>query len=344
MKNQRLTKDIYADMWNSWLVFSKSDTTTDPLQLKKQLGLLSENQDFTLRPSLLHPPSLQELFEAILNGIIRRKELGLYQHLLSFYTELQKALQEFIKIYTTRREIIIEIFQNVTKLSLTKETGPKIVIQCFNCSSYVYYSNCCRECSNVFYCDESCMKANKPEHVKGPLSCKEELQKTPNIFYPLILEIHSGSDMDENITVFYEHEMKMSLKMRGSRLLTYLIKFFIKHRWLKGNKYSLEESENSLKFIKHVEDKDQALLSPLFSRRSPVFGSASKSTTMKSLDSVQINTEAIERQVKNEKYAKLPIIQEVKMVFLNFGAVIQDVLQEDHKIYTRFVHVFCFPF
>ena len=36
------------------------------------------------------------------------------------------------------------------------------------------------------------------------------------------------------------------------QLFTHLSKFFLKHRWLKGNKYSVEESEQAvIKFVKH---------------------------------------------------------------------------------------------
>ena len=58
--------------------------------------------------------------------------------------------------------------------------------------------------------------------------------------------------MGHNIALYYEHEMKFSQKLRGMQLFSHLSKFFLKHRWLKGNKYSVEESEQAvIRFVKH---------------------------------------------------------------------------------------------
>ncbi len=71
------------------------------------------------------------------------------------------------------------------------------------------------------------------------------------LFSPLTVELHSGTDMGFNCSLYYEHEMKFSQKIRGMQLFAHLSKFFIKHRWLKGNKYLVEESDQSvIKFIK----------------------------------------------------------------------------------------------
>jgi len=46
-------------MWNNWIIFQKFDSTTDAMQIKKQIGILQgDKQDFTVRPSLIHPPGL----------------------------------------------------------------------------------------------------------------------------------------------------------------------------------------------------------------------------------------------------------------------------------------------
>jgi hypothetical protein len=66
---------------------------------------------------------------------------------------------------------------------------------------------------------------------------------TPQLFSPLIVELHSGKDLKFNVNLYYEHEMKFSQKIRGMQLFSHLYKFFLKHRWLKGNKYKIEESE-----------------------------------------------------------------------------------------------------
>ena len=80
---------------------------------------------------------------------------------------------------------------------------------------------------------------------------------TPQLFTPLIVELHSGSDMHANVRLYFEHEMKFSQKIRGMQLFSHLYKFFFKHRWLKGNKYTVDEQEQQiLTFTKHEEEKD----------------------------------------------------------------------------------------
>ena len=81
MLNQEIAKiveDEYHEMWNNWIIFQKFDTTTDTIQIKKLIGIIDERNEFSVRLSIMHPPNLQEIYEGIINGIIKRKELGLY--------------------------------------------------------------------------------------------------------------------------------------------------------------------------------------------------------------------------------------------------------------------------
>ena len=181
-------------MWNNWIIFQKFDTTNDTIQIKKQIGLIDEKVVFSVRQSIMHPPNLQEIYEGVINGIIKRRELGLYQNAFTFYNELQLTINEFLKMYGTslKKELIIDQFQSLTALSLTKENVPKIVIRCNNCQSYVYYTNTCLKCRNAFYCDQSCVKADFTIHIK---QCVHDLPMTPQLFTPLLVELHSGPDM-----------------------------------------------------------------------------------------------------------------------------------------------------
>jgi hypothetical protein len=47
---------------------------------------------------------------------------------------------------------------------------------------------------------------------------------------------------------------------------------------------------------------------------------------------------------KENEYAKLPLIQEIKVVFINFGALTHDILVENHTNYKRYIHIFKFPY
>ena len=45
-----------------------------------------------------------------------------------------------------------------------------------------------------------------------------------------------------------------------------------------------------------------------------------------------------------QSYARLPIIQEIKVVCLHFGAIVLDVLQENHETHKRFIQMLKFPY
>eukprot|EP00347_Sterkiella_histriomuscorum_P002334 403368551 len=381
----QVVEQEYQEMWNNWIIFQKFDTTNDTLQIKKQIGLVDDKIEFTVRQSIMQPPNLQEIYEGIINGIIKRKELGLYQNAFIYYSELQTTLNEIIKMYGTalKKEVIIDMFQSLTGLSLTKESIPKIVIRCNNCNSYVYYTNTCNKCRNAFYCDQSCIKADLTVHCK---KCVHDLPMTPQLISPLIVELHSGTDMRQNITLYYEHEMKFSQKIRGMQLFMHLTKFFLKHRWLKGNKYQVEENEQSvIRFIQIQQQESQAIDEEEEYKQKQTVGSMLKSQNNLShkadnnnnsnlitpsedansaLDDATSNQSDLdsdnnlrdfdrkqnkdkqhyEKELQDEHFAKLPIIQEIKVIFLNFGALITDVLQEQHQSYKRYIHIFRFPY
>lgn len=101
-------------MWSQWIIFERFDTTTDCMQLKKQLhglpvaeqeiqssiksvGMQNEggakkrrldDDEFVSRSNANSSPGEQDVFEAIVRGIMKRKELGLYQNEVTLYSEL----------------------------------------------------------------------------------------------------------------------------------------------------------------------------------------------------------------------------------------------------------------
>jgi hypothetical protein len=97
------TEEEYGKMWETWLIFQKSDNTTNSIQIKKQLGILRLDQNFSFRRTRLHSPSIQELFEAVLTGILQRNEKRLFKSRHSFLTELQNSLQELIKTHLPKK-------------------------------------------------------------------------------------------------------------------------------------------------------------------------------------------------------------------------------------------------
>lgn len=154
------------DLWSDWILFKTAVNTNPALQLKKQGAIIPTEQyvDFTYRPNVRCPPSMQEFYEAVINGIIKRHQMGLYKGDYFFYSELQSCLHEFLKILPYQIDILIEIFQVITTLNLTKERQPNIVVPCSFCKTNVYINYHCKTCSCTFYCDKTCLKNHKTTH------------------------------------------------------------------------------------------------------------------------------------------------------------------------------------
>ena len=125
---------------------------------------------------------MQEFYESVLNGIIHRNKLKLYRGDYFLYRELQSALHEFVKLLPFKIDILIEIFQVITSLNLTKEQKPCIVIPCSYCNTNVYIKYHCKVCYSAFYCDKTCLKNHKANHSA---ECNTKLKLSPSILYPL---------------------------------------------------------------------------------------------------------------------------------------------------------------
>jgi hypothetical protein len=54
---------------------------------------------------------MQEFYESVINGIIKRYQMGLYRGEYQYYMELQACLHEFIKLLNFKSEILVEVFQ-----------------------------------------------------------------------------------------------------------------------------------------------------------------------------------------------------------------------------------------
>lgn len=306
------------DLWDDWILFKKNDYTNPTLQLKKQGANFKTDQyaEFTYRPSYFSPPSMQEFYESVINGIIKRYQLGLYKGDFYYYQELQTCLHEFSKLLNFKTEILIEVFQSLTNLNLSKEQLPNIVVPCASCGMFIYINFHCKKCFSVFYCDKTCLKNHKGKHDS---ECNALVKVTPSIFYPLQVEIHCGGDLGDDIQIYYEHEMRVTLKYRGQRFLTNLYKVLLKNRWLKNNGYNV------------IEDKDNNCI-------LMQYGKKEEKTDEKDTSFFDANI-----QGEEDLYLKMPVIQEMRVIFLNQGAILQDIIKETYELYTHYIHIYYFP-
>jgi hypothetical protein len=321
-----------SNYWDKWLIFRPKRTKDWQMELKKHLPpYLDTNvnkiNDFSMRENVLFPPCPQEFLEHLLNGIILRNELGLYKSKFFFLKELQQLLIEFLKLFYYRVDAIIDIFQTNTKLSISKEKYPKIVIKCSNCNFYVFITVHCTNCQNEFYCDETCKKIHSEIHKKN---CESAHIRLPKIVEPLRIEIHVNSlTFGEDINIYNEHNMKFSKMMKGKILLAFLYKNFRKDRWFRNNKYQIEEkiSEHfiSIKRGIHVE--------------LDILNYENKDFVHK------MNDKLYDTYVEDEfrDLLKLSVLQELKLNFYKLGGLLVDILKEQHPMYFKYIIIFNFP-
>eukprot|EP01022_Parablepharisma_sp_SALTPOND_P015129 TRINITY_DN2112_c0_g1_i3.p3 TRINITY_DN2112_c0_g1~~TRINITY_DN2112_c0_g1_i3.p3 ORF type:complete len:466 (+),score=23.55 TRINITY_DN2112_c0_g1_i3:1836-3233(+) len=335
-------------MWNQWTLFS-SNKAYNTLLFEKQIGLISDSQSFSHRSKWQGPPGVINIFESILAGIDYRYKKGLYPNKHRYYLELQTALQECLRVYKDHRDSVIEAFQNKTLLTVTKEKEPKVVVTCEKCKSYALINVFCSICYNTFYCDQACMKANYIEHHKF---CKESIETVPKVLETLQVEMHSCS-WNENVTLYFEHETKFSLKGRGIRLFAELKNRLIQNKLVRAYNYSVKEYKNSLAL---VPEALSPLATPDRTEKVPSYIKAHSFTEVKdngegkaNLDNSIIKQSAKKEETEKQtiedksKNAKLPIIQETKLILLEMGGIVADIIQERYSEKSSFVHIFLLP-
>ena len=317
----QLVKTARRDLWDDWIVFKKNDITNPALQLKKQGANFKNEQfsEFTYRPHSFSPPSMQEFYEGVINGIIKRQQLNLYKGEYFYYLELQTCLHEFIKLLNFRADILIEVFQSITGLNLSKEQFPNIVLPCASCGMYIYITYHCKKCFSAFYCDKTCKRDHKPKHQAD---CPSKISITPSILYALQVEIHCGGDLGDDVQIFFEYEKRISLKYRGIKFMANLYKVLVKNIWLK-------------KWYHIVEDKDTHSIDLRYNEKIEPTDKNDKPESFSLYDA--------SIQGEEDLYLKMPVIQELRVIFLNQGAILQDIIKETYEVYTHYIHVYYFP-
>lgn len=144
---------------------------------------------------------------------------------------------------------------------------------------------------------------------------------TPSILYPLQVEMHCGGDLGEDIEIFFEHEKKLSLKYRGVRFMKNLIKLLNKNRWLRSNFFSIiEDKERNCVVLKYQQANDLDIQDQ---RELPLYDTA----ILK----------------EDDLYLQMPSVQEMKVLFLNMGGILQDTIKETYEKYFHFVHIYYIP-
>ena len=340
-KNEQINK-----YWNNWLIFKNKSSNDYHIELKKLLppyfnSDINKTNEFSVRDNLFNPPCPQEFLEHLLNAIILRNELGLYRSKYYFYNELQQCFTEYLKLFYFRMDTIIDIFQSTTKLSLSKEKYPKIVVKCSNCSFFVFIDCHCPICQNEFYCDETCKKIHYEKHKKN---CISSLTKIPKIIEPIRIEVFiSSEDLGESIQIWNEHNMKFSKMMKGQILLSFLFKSFRKEKWFRNNNYTFDEKISS-NYITISRDSKVDTNNSLGNNKDQM---NTRNIYDKSADDflVKLDKNKIEQYTNDEfrDLLRLSVLQEIKLDFYKLGAILVDIICEQNSKYFKYILIFYFP-
>lgn len=334
-------------LWDKWIIFKPKRSKDWQTELRKHLppyfdANVNKINEFSMRENIFYPPCPQEFLEHLLNGIILRNELGLYRSKYYFYKELQQLLIEYLKLFYFRMDAIIDIFQTNTKLSVSKEKYPKIVVKCSNCGFFVFINVHCPNCQNEFYCDETCQKIHYETHKKN---CVSVINKLPKIIEPIRIEVHINSEnLGEIIEVYSEHNMKFSKMMKGQILLTFLYKSLRKDRWFRNNNYLFEEKieEN---YIVIKRDKNAKMENFDNSKTNNNFGNNTNNIYVEKDFIIKMNPD-LKDKYNDDEYRdllRLSMLQELKLNFYKLGALLNDILCEQHANYYKYIIIFSFP-
>ncbi len=350
-------------LWGQWTLFSTSKTYYSQV-FEKQIGLLAESQSFSHRSKWQDPPGVINIFESILTGIDTRYKRGLYKNKHRYFMDIQLTLQECLKAYRDHKDIIIDSFQNKTLLTISKEKEPKVVTSCEKCRNYALINIYCPRCKSVFYCDQACLKGHHAEHQKV---CASLIQDIPATLETLQVEMHTSTN-SHNITLYFEHEMKFSLRTRGIKMFAELKNKIMLNKLMKSYSYSVKEYKNSLEVTSD-------LLDPLYSPQRSTVMRAESFTKAISLSDYKGSRTPAERGPKPkedkdpmspaslfeeimkdgtkrnlgvtnddpQQSAKLPAVQEIKMMLLEMGGIVIDIIQERYPTKSAFVHIFMLP-
>ena len=95
-----------------------------------------------------------------------------------------------------------------------------------------------------------------------------------------------------------------------------------KNRWIRSNFFSIEEDKEANKVCLNYQQVNDVDIQD--KRELPLYDTA-------------INKE-------EDLYLSMPVVQEMKVIFLNMGAIMQDVIKETYEHYFHFVHIYYVPF
>ena len=101
-----------------------------------------------------------------------------------------------------------------------------------------------------------------------------------------------------------------------------IFKALLKNIWMKKN-YAISEDKETISIVLKFNNKNKK-------------ENGEEESEILSLYDTTI-------QGEEDLYLKMPVVQELRVVFLNEGAILQDIIKETYELYTHYIHVYYFP-
>jgi hypothetical protein len=103
---------------------------------------------------------------------------------------------------------------------VVSKDGRKVLSQCTDCGKYMPPYKYCPQCQHAHFCSDGCLVRSKLSH--DSLCHPRQL---PAIDAALQVELHLGGQLGRDVEVYYQHQLRMSLKARGEELIRQLFDF-----------------------------------------------------------------------------------------------------------------------
>lgn len=177
-------------------------------------------QQYTLNPATL--PQLpqreqKDTIETLIQGCLLRNQLKLYRGDKAFIIDLQVILDH--------DRVLAPVIFKLHKIMLNQDANT-VLNQCVDCGKFMQPFRYCEGCEHAHYCSEGCQVRSQLGHQS---SCrgKGKGRRLPAVETGLQVEVHVGGGLGRELEVYFQHQMRMSLRVRGEALIRQLFDHFI---------------------------------------------------------------------------------------------------------------------
>lgn len=170
----------------------------------------------------------------------------------------------------------------------------------------------CVTCQHAHFCSQAC-------EVKGKLNHKPACRprQLPSIDAALQMEIHVGGDLGKDVEIYYQHQLRMSLRIKGEEMINSLFDYLIG-----DGKFQLPADCQTEIFNGHIRIKRIAEIA------DNNVTSGNEPFAAENLDKVA------------NLYANNPALSQSALFLLNKGGILSHVMREVHNNHLHMIYIF----